>query len=798
MTSKSSSSEAGSVRFSHLLKENFRRRIWSAALCTLLFFFLFPIMELLQTSYYLDPARLRGYSEEDAALRLLRAKAQIFKNFIGWVETNDPVLSVVLFCLAVVLGVSAFSWLHNTKKTDFYHSLPVSRDRLFHAANLNSVLIVGVPYLVMSMAAAMIAQTASGHTGCLTAALSGFLGHMAFFLLAYMTTVLAMMLTGNVFVGLMGANTFFFWGPCMVALISGLMASFFRTYYANGDRFALIEHRTSVFTWMMDFSADPVPALFRAGISFAAAAVLMVLCLLLYRRRPSEAAGKAMAFSKTEAPIRLMISVPIAVGAAVIIHEMMDSDLWAYFAIVCTLLIAGCVIEIIFRFDFRQLFKHWPELVVGVVLSVLFFAVFRYDLAGYDRYLPDREKVSSAGIVCSAVDDSWTYGREYQTAETEDGRVFVVEKAMDAALNTAQRMAYTDPGNALAIAEAGIRYTEEHKKDPREYDPLFDTAEEAAPSEGAYEPYTSQVLVAWHLTDGRDVIREYTLDLHEIRENMDRLHDDISYKEGVYPVFGMDPEELSGVNYSDVSGPNHIRFEDPSDMKALLSAYQREFGALTAETRRREMPVGSLQFKSREMQELVDRLRRQDSSIGILSDWLYYPVYPSFTDTLAILKKCGVRLNRALDPEGIDSIIINDNRSFGELSWEETQALRVSPLIVRDPAKIREILDAVVISTPNNGCENNLGPRYYGLDISVRLASGEEASDADTADISPWKDTADSLLAEATSGSWYDQGGSIDYYSYNLNFAADKIPGFVKEHFGIEETDLYLNTNRSY
>ena len=790
MMSANSSSEKHSVSFLHLMRENLRRRIWSVALSSLLFFFMFPIIMMLQVSHYLDASNF--VSLTDPAPAMEHAKQQVFSNFIGWVETDDPFLSFILLCLAVVIAASAFSWLHNSRKTDFYHSLPVSRARLFHAVNLNSLLIVGVPYLIMSLLAAAITQTSTGHSGCFIAALLGYLGHMAFFLLGYMTVVLAMMLTGYVFVGLLGTGTFFIWGPCFVALVFGLMNRYLYTFCDSEEMIQWFMHRSSAFLWMFPFSGEAaVSAPVRAAAALAASAALMIIDLLLYFKRRSESAGHAMAFGVTEAPVKLMIIVPISIGCGLIFQELMESDAWTVFAIVCALLIGGCIMEIIFRFDFRQLFAHKSHLLIGLLLSLGIFAFFRFDLAGYDRYLPDRTKLSSAGVVTDIYDNIWNYNHRFELHDDGDN-VYLSQVDNEPTPKVLRRMELHDLDTVYAIAGEGIAEAAQMR-------PGAFGINKVTTDSGNTDTQTCKVYISWHFANGRQVLRQYTVNAAKLHSDLDRLHDSADHKKAFYPIFSVTADDLAGVNYQDIDNTDHIRFPSDAAMKELLLTYQEEFGALTTEDRRTEMPIGALQFKTHEFQHMVDRLRETKGYIGMLSDYHFYPVYPSFVGTLALLERCGITLNRTLDPDRIESLVINDNRSFdGDPSWEEVESKRRSPLVIRDKEQIREVLAHSFVNGLN--CENRLGPVYYGLDISIRAAF-EESEAQDSADTSDNSDAVDPDIADAHSDLYtatYESSGNIDFYSYSLSLDAANIPDFIRDYFELTDDDIRRDSFQSY
>ena len=93
--------------------------------------------------------------------------------------------------MAAALAFSGFRYLHSRQQTDFYHSLPVSRTRLFLAVNLNSFLIAAVPCLLMSLVSAMIIQISTGAATCVPWALGQTCLQLCFFLGFCMTALLA-------------------------------------------------------------------------------------------------------------------------------------------------------------------------------------------------------------------------------------------------------------------------------------------------------------------------------------------------------------------------------------------------------------------------------------------------------------------------------------------------------------------------------------------------------------------------------------------------------------------------------
>ena len=144
---------SGSLYFK-LLKEDFRRRLWAIALVFLAFFFTLPIGLALNmenaanTNYY----RYNDYEPfiQDAAMtdlqyktRLLELKTEVV---LSGVEYGNGMIAFLMITAAVVIGVSSFAYLHNKKKVEFYHSIPVRREALFGAQFSGGIFIVGAAY----------------------------------------------------------------------------------------------------------------------------------------------------------------------------------------------------------------------------------------------------------------------------------------------------------------------------------------------------------------------------------------------------------------------------------------------------------------------------------------------------------------------------------------------------------------------------------------------------------------------------------------------------------------------------
>lgn len=704
--------------FFKYMKENTKQRIWSLALVLLLCFFGFPVTTALNISTTFRPENLNS-SGLPAELALAQAQQDFTRDMLRMYSMKGGALAFMLTMAAVVLAASGFAYLHSKKKTDFYHSLPIRREMLYAVTCLNGFLYMAVAYIgFLTIAAVMIrVKGVPFDWGSLYLAS---VEHLCFFALVYMTAILSMLLTGNLVVGLLGTGVFFSWGPVICMTISAYFSEYFTTF-SGDDSFllALIERTSSPVAWYVRACMSSQPG--RMALwAMLAAAVLFLLGMLLYRRRPSEAAGHAMAFPITEPIIRFLIAVPSSLLLGAMFHSMMYEDGWTVFGLVCGLLLVSCIIEIIYHFDFKSLFAHKRQLLVSAVFVGVVFAIFRFDLFGYDRYLPATEKLASGGIYCDLLDPDAT-SQYHSTVEYTEGWYGVTFDAMPSSTLADEMQISDDQGLELlhTIAAQGVHDAAEARDrflrgGGRSYD-----LEEG---DAAFH----NVTIAWHLRNGRTVYRSYRVNVSGVKTALEAVYDLDAYKTAMYPVLSLTADDVAGINYKEEDECSHVKLSG-TDVKAaiaagdsiglsgsadsmkaaLLAAYQEELQALTSETRAREMPIAEIQFKTNEQQALIQKLRDEGGNYTLFNHYYYYPIYPSFTKTIALLRACGIEVGGMVTPEKTASITLSyqgvavsedemapADTELGQRQRKYLSDDRRATLTVTDPEQIREILAA--------------------------------------------------------------------------------------------------------
>lgn len=799
--------------FFKYMKENTKQRIWNLALVLLLCFFAFPVMTALWSSTAFRPENLN--SSLPADLALAQAQRDFTRDMLRMYSMKGGALAFMLTIAAVVLAASGFAYLHSKKKTDFYHSLPIRREMLYAVTCLNGFLYMAVAYLgFLTVAAVMIrVKGVPFDWGSLYLAS---VEHLCFFALVYMTAILSMLLTGNLVVGLLGTGVLFSWGPVICMTISAYFSEYFTTFYGDDSFLLALSERTSPVAWYVKACMSSQPG--RMALwAMLAAAVLFLLGMFLYRRRPSEAAGHAMAFPITEPIIRFLIVVPSSLLLGAMFHSMMYEDGWTVFGLVCGLLLVSCIIEIIYHFDFKSLFAHKRQLLVSAVFVGLVFAVFRFDLFGYDRYLPATEKLASGGIYCDLLDPDAT-SQYHSTVEYTEGWYGVDFDAMPSSMLADEMQISDDQGLELlhTIAAQGVHDAAQARDrflqgGARSYEGEEDDA--------AFR----NVTIAWHLRNGRTVYRCYLVNVSGVKTALEAVYDLDAYKTAMYPVLSLTADDVAGINYKEEDECSHVKLSGADVKAALLAAYQAELKALTSETRAHEMPIAEIQFKTNEQQALIQKLRDEGGNYTLFNHYYYYPIYPSFTKTIALLRACGVEVGGMVTPEKTASITLSyqgvamseeemapADTELGQRQRKYLSDDRRAMLTVTDPEQIREILAAsasrsIISLNPlmntDDGMEICVDMKRSDTKFAVNVDQLKSSDAATGAEAKALKDEADDDLDtfddaavptfsdDDTFDDLYDleedeEVEADDHGSFSRSFYYGQIPQFVIDEFG--------------
>lgn len=652
-----------------ILKETTKKQVWVPALIMLGFFLSFPVMgmvylELLQSGHRTEAEIIEAYT------RLIAG-------------TRFPFLTMMTMGSAVLAGVSGFSWLHSKIKTDFYHSLPVRREKLFLGQVILGIAYFVVPYLI-NLLLAYVVGIVHGvlRGGLIRMSLLSFLYQCLFYLLMYLVVVLAMLLTGKVVVGVLGAFVLTFYGPVVSLLLQGLGATFFDTY-ASGETLLkkVLENLSpavAYFTYQPDNSFEVPGRVWAVGL--LAAAALIVVCFFLYKKRPSEAADRTMAFGRLGRVIQYLMEVMVVLLSGLFFYTITSRGSlgWLIFGVLLGGVLFHGIMEVIYEGDIRRVMGHAWIMGASMVTTLLVIGIFYGDLFGYDDYLPAQDKLKSVSI---------QVGSSSSGELNEEQRASMEKLAADPQVYEVLQGVVKDRLMQIATVE-GV----EHRR-----------------QDGTEAEEIRSISVVYGLSGGRRAYREYYVDFGQYRQELMALYDSPEYKKTVYPLATMSEAGLEGLEQVEVvsimGSYTPIFAENIQARAEFLKIYRAELMQMSAETLEKERPVGRLAVTA-----------AYDTEMGWLASGPEdngYLIYPSFTKTLAALREQGVELPEDLCAEDVKSVKVYDYRE------NKSRLDAVQEKEIQDRNQIEKILPALV----STECRNSFMEYEDGIDVMVEIQS---------------------------------------------------------------------------
>lgn len=646
------------------MKENLKRRNWIAAIYSVILLLAFPVGITLWIAS-------SGYRKE--AMGIAAWRETMNAGLTEYLSVNLP--AALLVCvMAVICAVQGFSYLFRRQKMDMYMSVPVSKKRRFAVIYLNGILLFAVPYLLSLLIGLCIGAGNGILSGTvIKCMLYSYLVYLVYYMAVYNITLAAVMLTGNLLVALCATAVFLFFEVMVQGIFSGMCAMFFHTFYIVNDTVLycsplmwIFENAISCMD-MAEETAMMLPQLIAvSGITtlkvLAVGAVFGVLAYILYAVRPAEGCHKALAFRKTKPVIKVCLMVPIALLVGILFRAIANSNTaMTIFGLIIGILLSHGILEVVFEADLKAAVKNIKSGLVGAVLVFAVFAVFQFDLTGYDKWVPKAEKVESAAIAFSNV---FTAGNYYDVE---------MVKWMNATSYAFEKMELTDTKAVCALME-------EAEEDMKEIQ-NGDTA----------DGRILHAYVKYRMKNGTDKYRSVMLRYTDHKEEILALTQSEQYKKGVYQVLDdafNQKMELTSLSFYD--GIVKERIAD-TDKEAVYEMLCEDLMQCSMETILEEEPLGLIVLEY-ENTEVSNYMRTYSKQI---------PVYTSSEKTLAYLKEHDISLDWKERSDWITGIEINlwdtGTQEYKEMNFTDKSEIEsLLPALIPGDLSQYRIFDAQV------------------------------------------------------------------------------------------------------
>ena len=605
------------ISFRKLLGRNLKKQTWLIVLMSVACAIILPIRLFME----LDMQDRMFYNAAEAL-----AEEKGIERGITLAMTASRSLKptwFMLFCVifaAALAGITGFAYLHSKVKVDYYHSFAVRREKYFFVPYLGGVIACVVPYLVSVAASLFIVLPAKGiFSGSLVAlALLSALDLIVYFLAVYTVVCLGMMLTGRVLIGTLLSALMLGFGPVIYMLYTTLMGQSFVTYYAtSGPHFGLY---LSPLT--MGFLNDQ--DIFSTGILIllaVIAAAVLVLTVVLYKKRPSEAAEQPFAYRPMQSVIKVLATIPGALIFGMLFRYMFGLGegrmAFVIWTLVGAFLING-LIEFIYSTDLKNVGRHWRSglIIAAAVAAVLLF--FEADILGFDKKIPAKEAVESMSVshaqTLSYLGDSMsdTYDTEITTAWLDNTAV-------------------SDFDALYELAEEGLRYT---NGDP------------AAASAAGETLTVVNFAVKFNKKSGGSVYRQFQIPIEVMNEKLFAESEREEFREKSYVLDRFDLKNYNGIvvsawGFGVPVGDGDVTQLTDAELNELCACLKRDAVKNSLADLKGSLPAASIFLNWR------DGGSTSGFTASDYLDSIY--VYPQYQETLSFLAKHGVRAETRAD-----------------------------------------------------------------------------------------------------------------------------------------------------
>ncbi len=636
------------------MKEDNKRRIWLWLLSALSYDIFFPTIVAMMLS------RIRTREEYlvetmGEALGHQAAYNMIVEQMEERFGLLMPYLWILAAGFAIISAIQGFSYLYSKKKMDFYMGLPVKRSKRFLIIWMNGILVYLLPYLLgILLGWLILAGNGVMTLSIVKEAMLAFGLFFLFYLGIYHLAILAVMMTGNLNITCCGIAVFLLYEWGVREVICAYMQMFFKFFSYHTD---IQTPLLSPFSILADYAdkheAGMGNGIITAGYLLLFAAAAGLLGYICYMKRPSEAAGKAMSFKITQPVIKILLVVPAALLAGYVASDVVGynpiygdgSAGFMIFVMAVAVVVLCCLIQVIYEFDLKGIFHRKHHILISAAATVMIFIIFRYDLFGYDTYIPPAEGVSSVAII-TPYEYSYYGGESYYDNDTMHS-ITKYDYVME-------NMYLTDVGAVNKLFKLSMDTIDK-----------YDNLEQLYGSDEEAEWYTMTIL--YRMNNKRNISRAVMVNVKdpEVCELLDRIEGSEEYIHSAYMgASGMLDKLLADEKLKiNISYGNSIYQQKMSTQEALelLALYKEDIKGSTFSMIRENIHTGSM----------VIEIEEKNTYYTTYYD-MEVRIYPFLTGCVEYLKELGLYSEFFVHPEDVERIqVTNHNYKLQEKTKEQ-------------------------------------------------------------------------------------------------------------------------------
>ncbi len=427
-----------------------------------------------------------------------------FRKFSVDVFANHFYLFFVFTLLVPLLTLCCFHYLTQRNSSDFYHSLPHTRTCMFNC-NIAAVftwttLLVWVPTILSIIMYTIFNQYFILEIPLLLRfALSIYLAS----LLVMASISIACSITGTVFTNVVVAGMIIFLPRIFILVFSHLITGAADVLVSN-HLFPLLDYQNNAVFGLLSYITGSSAYMGWGTMLYTIVLTVLylVLGLLVYKRRKSEAANQAAVSKKVQIIIRLLLGttvslIPISIIFNIIVgnENVNSSELPLLVYALGILYLITCVVMLLYELlttkKFRNVVKALPSIgylaIINVIIILAAFGVFKLSM----NYSPDAKDMDYIVVEKTfKYDDTLYYDTLANSIQMKDPKTLeLVAKCLKDSLKRNKFNFWTGEENVEVI---GIHsgFTTHYRKvifSKEDYEVLLNSYENSKEYQDAYQ-----------------------------------------------------------------------------------------------------------------------------------------------------------------------------------------------------------------------------------------------------------------------------------------------------------------------
>ncbi len=695
MTSKNSSltSPKSASRFRTKHIDLLTHRLWVGALSLILQVLMYSVATPLRIVY--ERSQVASTLTTEAAI--LKFHTDQAQTIFGQMCLSWPSL-VLTLVLAVVIAHQGFAYVFSRRELDFYMSQPVKRSQHFRNVYMNGVLLYSIPYLISVGLGMLVALGMNSMTvEVFFEILYGSVRLLLLFLCYYSLSIIAVLMTGREVYAII-MTVFIMVAELMGQLIFSLLRSFYlATYYASDSETILDIHQLYLTPLYNAYcgKSDILTYISENGMNATGRGVFLVdrwtflyllifsivayfLALLCFKKRKSEACGTGICFK----PVAVFTKIYCAVFGSLLVGTVLDqifADVaWKTRTVIVILIVIAAafliasLVETILERDIKRFFTTWKVTLTSCAIALVILVGFRWDLTGYDSYLPAEEDVLDFSLTP-------TYMQNMRSVEGSGTQAEIETLAKSMHLTAVQPML-----QVAELSQANLVLSEKRN--------VGGTSVEVTDySSGGTNVLTESengwmATVEWRLKDGRKIRRNMLIPYSIDGAQMDRIIANDSYRNNWYRLNSlatMANTNSMSVNYSTGFDSRSLN-ESSYLVQEFLQAYRADLTQYGFQFARDNEVVGTIEWWCN----------------GTYYGDMSYEVYASYTNTIAFLRRNDLYLDNIPSQSAVysaDVVLYRYNTDYSD-SYD-------SRFTTTDVEEIAELLSCIKNSNAGSDWE---------------------------------------------------------------------------------------------